>query len=276
MEKIQVIQPTKLLAPYIKQYWFLRIDDVKQGFQRSIPAGCVALVFHKGKQLFLQNDSKLQPQSFICGQSIGFSDVLSTGRIEMITVVFQPYAAKALLHIPVHLFHGKDVAMDEVHAANLLAKYLLDKQHLIIRYLGSDEELTKDHLEGIRNAYHALKQPIDIIPVISDGTYDDLFEKIKDVFKEKIDLLILQSDEMAIPVNKYLKEYHISVPQNVSMVCFGGTSITNVMSPAITSLQYDYEAYTSYVCQCLFAMIEKKMLPEKKPFYRVEEKDSVR
>ena len=31
MEKIQVIQPTKLLAPYIKQYWFLRIDDVKQG-----------------------------------------------------------------------------------------------------------------------------------------------------------------------------------------------------------------------------------------------------
>ena len=171
---------------------------------------------------------------------------------------------------------GNDVAMDEVHAANLLAKYLLDKQHLIIRYLGSDEELTKDHLEGIRNAYHALKQPIDIIPVISDGTYDDLFEKIKDVFKEKIDLLILQSDEMAIPVNKYLKEYHISVPQNVSMVCFGGTSITNVMSPAITSLQYDYEAYTSYVCQCLFAMIEKKMLPEKKPFYRVEEKDSVR
>ena len=38
---------------------------------------------------------------------------------------------------------GNDVAMDEVHAANLLAKYLLDKQHLIIRYLVSDEELTK-------------------------------------------------------------------------------------------------------------------------------------
>ena len=51
MEKIQVIQPTKLLAPYIKQYWFLRIDDVKQGFQRSIPAGCVALVFHKGNKI---------------------------------------------------------------------------------------------------------------------------------------------------------------------------------------------------------------------------------
>lgn len=54
MENIQVIQPTKLLAPYIKQYWFLRIDDVKQGFQRSIPGRFdVALVFIKEIKLFL-------------------------------------------------------------------------------------------------------------------------------------------------------------------------------------------------------------------------------
>lgn len=58
MEKIQVIQPTKLLAPYIKQYWFLRIDDVKQGFQRSIPAGCVGIVFHKGNKIISSFQNK--------------------------------------------------------------------------------------------------------------------------------------------------------------------------------------------------------------------------
>ena len=68
MEKIQVIQPTKLLAPYIKQYWFLRIDDVKQGFQRSIPAGCVALVFHKGNKIISSFHKGTQPQSYISGQ----------------------------------------------------------------------------------------------------------------------------------------------------------------------------------------------------------------
>ena len=62
MEKIQVIQPTKLLAPYIKQYWLLRIDDVKQGFQRSIPAGCVALVFHKGNKIISSFHKGTQPQ----------------------------------------------------------------------------------------------------------------------------------------------------------------------------------------------------------------------
>ena len=74
MEKIQVIQPTKLLTPYIKQYWFLRIDDVKQGFQRSIPAGCVALVFHKGNKIISSFHKGTQPQSYISGQISTYSD----------------------------------------------------------------------------------------------------------------------------------------------------------------------------------------------------------
>ena len=110
MQSFQIIKPVPVLSPYIRHYWILQDDAAVPVSERTLPIGCMQLVFHKGKQLFLQNDLKLQPQSFICGQSIGFSDVLSTGRIEMITVVFQPYAAKALLHIPVHLFHGKDVA----------------------------------------------------------------------------------------------------------------------------------------------------------------------
>ena len=59
---------------------------------------------------------------------------MSTGRIEMITVVFQPYAAKALLHIPVHLFHGKDVAMDEVEDVELsdLVKQVTDTSDNIV------------------------------------------------------------------------------------------------------------------------------------------------
>ena len=75
MEKIQVIQPTKLLAPYIKQYWFLRIDDVKQGFQRSIPAGCVGIVFHKGNKIISSFHKGTQPQSYISGQISTYSDI---------------------------------------------------------------------------------------------------------------------------------------------------------------------------------------------------------
>ena len=134
MQSFQIIKPVPVLSPYIRHYWILQDDAAVPVSERTLPIGCMQLVFHKGKQLFLQNDLKLQPQSFICGQSVGFSDVLSTGRIEMITVVFQPYAAKALLHIPVHLFHGKDVAMDEVEDVELsdLAKQVTDTSDNIV------------------------------------------------------------------------------------------------------------------------------------------------
>lgn len=114
MQSFQIIKPVPVLAPYIRHYWILQDDAVSSVSERTMPIGCMQLIFHKGKQLFLQNESRLQPQYFVCGQSVGFSDVLSTGRIEMITVVLQPYAAKVLLHIPGNLFHGQNVAIDEM------------------------------------------------------------------------------------------------------------------------------------------------------------------
>lgn len=119
MQSFQIIKPSPVLAPYIRHYWILQDDAVNPVSERTLPIGCIQLVFHKGKQLLFQNESKLQPQTFICGQSVGFYDVVSTGRIEMITVVFQPYAAKAFLHIPGYLLRGLNVAADEVEDREL-------------------------------------------------------------------------------------------------------------------------------------------------------------
>lgn len=128
MQSFQIIKPVAELAPYIRHYWILKDDAVTSVSERTLPIGCIQLVFHKGKQLFLQNESRLQPQSFVCGQSVGFSDVMSTGRIEMITVVFQPYAAKVLLRMPGYLFHGQNVSMDETEDMKLsvLSKQVAD------------------------------------------------------------------------------------------------------------------------------------------------------
>ena len=123
MQSFQLIKPCLALAPYIRHYWILQDDSVTPVSERTLPIGCMQLVFHKGKQLLLSGESELQPQSFISGQSVGFSDVQSTGRIEMITVVFQPYAVKALFHIPSHLFHGQNVdtdAMEDVELSDLV------------------------------------------------------------------------------------------------------------------------------------------------------------
>ena len=111
MEKIQVIQPTKLLAPYIKQYWFLRIDDVKQGFQRSIPAGCVALVFHKGNKIISSFHKGTQPQSYISGQINTYSDI-EFSFLDMVIILFQPIGCRMFFPYPMKEFTNQNIGID--------------------------------------------------------------------------------------------------------------------------------------------------------------------
>lgn len=128
MQTFQIIKPVPALVPFIRYYWILQDDSSIPVSERTLPIGCIQLVFHKGKQLFSLSESALQPQSFISGQSVAFSDVSTTGRLEMITVVFQPYAAKAFFQIPTHLFHGCNVSTDEVEDIELsdLSKRIMD------------------------------------------------------------------------------------------------------------------------------------------------------
>lgn len=171
---------------------------------------------------------------------------------------------------------GDSVSIDEKYAAITLGKYLTKHEHLMIRYMGSDIKLANVHMEGIKEAYNKMKQPHDFAVKISDGTYLDTFEKIKEAFAEQLDLLILENDMLAIPFAKYVLDYHIAVPQNVSVVTFGGTELTRIMSPVITCVVYDYDIYAKDVVSCLFALIEHKEIPSRHNMFYIQEGDSIR
>lgn len=114
METFSLIKPCTALTPFIKYYWILRIDISAPVTERTIPVGCVHLTFHRGKQLFSPTTRQLQPQAFICGQSNTYVDVASTGNIDMITVVFQPYAPKLFFRLPVRETYGMNVSIEDI------------------------------------------------------------------------------------------------------------------------------------------------------------------
>ena len=53
MQSFQLIKPCFALAPYIRHYWILQDDSIAPVSERTLPVGCMQLVFHKGKQLLL-------------------------------------------------------------------------------------------------------------------------------------------------------------------------------------------------------------------------------
>lgn len=131
MQTFRIIQPTPTLKPFIRYYWILQDSTSGIVTQRTLPTGCMSLVFHRGERLKITSRDELQPQSFICGQESGYSDVTSTGDIEMIVVVFQPHAAKIFFRMPVTLLHDKNVAVADIENLALrdLARRVEDSEN---------------------------------------------------------------------------------------------------------------------------------------------------
>lgn len=168
-------------------------------------------------------------------------------------------------------------SFDETKAGEILGAYMLEKQQLLVRYLATDEALSEKRMQGIQKVYHQKKQPIDLAVALCDGSYVAMYENIKQIFTEKIDMLLLESDDMAVPLSKFIKEYHISVPQNVSIISFGGDEeLCKVMSPTLSALTYDYVAYAKEIVAQIVADIEKKSVRKHTVQFTMQERESVR
>jgi len=112
MDTFQIIQPSSLLAPYVKHYWFMTINSSVQASERVIPTGMMGLVFHRGERIFSSSDECLQPRAFLCGQDSSFTDLSYSGTIDMISIDFRPSGAKAFFKMPMIELNKQSVAID--------------------------------------------------------------------------------------------------------------------------------------------------------------------
>ena len=128
MEQFQIIQPSQLLKPYVKQYWFLAIDNAERGSQRYVPSGCAMLAFHRGDRIYSTLHREVQPRSSLCGQSVLYTDTVYSGNLNLIAVVFQSVAAKAIFGIPMNNLRDKNVDIELLEDPSLLdlEKRLMD------------------------------------------------------------------------------------------------------------------------------------------------------
>lgn len=67
MPSFRIIQPDRLLAPYVRHYWILQDEACEAVSERTLPTGCIQWVFHRGKRLLSLKEDALQPASFVCG-----------------------------------------------------------------------------------------------------------------------------------------------------------------------------------------------------------------
>lgn len=116
MEQFKIIQPSAVLAPYVRYYWTLVSDNVTQS-QRIVPTGNIALLFHRGYRM--KHNDLLVPVTSLSGQSLGFADLAPTGVVDMIVVVFHSFGAKAFFNMPLCELSDRIVAADDLSIGSL-------------------------------------------------------------------------------------------------------------------------------------------------------------
>ncbi|MDL2277328.1 helix-turn-helix domain-containing protein [Parabacteroides sp. OttesenSCG-928-G07] len=119
MEEFRIIQPSPLLAPYIKNYWLLKTACDSPALARTVPCGMMNLIFHRGNRLLSIHDNALHPRAFLSGHEKTFADLEYTGQINMITVVFRPAGVKAFFNLPMNKIHNQRVTAGDLEDKEL-------------------------------------------------------------------------------------------------------------------------------------------------------------
>lgn len=114
----QYIQPSALLAPYIKRYWMLE-TEVSEGdvCERVVPTENMELMFHYKKPFSVSHPQKglsPQPQSLISGLSNCFFDVTTQGQSGVIAVDFYPYGACNFFRFPLNELQNQSIHLGDI------------------------------------------------------------------------------------------------------------------------------------------------------------------
>lgn len=112
MDWFKVIQPSVLLAPYVKQYWFLRMEEVVQSSQRLVPFGCMVLSFHRGNRTYSSQAKGFLPESHLYGMTTGYTDLVFSGTVDLICIVFKPAGANLFFKMPLYELNNSYASLD--------------------------------------------------------------------------------------------------------------------------------------------------------------------
>lgn len=118
------------------------------------------------------------------------------------------------------------VAIDNIKAIKRAVKYLIDSGHKrIVHFTGPlSSSHTQERIEGFRHAFseRTLVFRSDMLVNIGSG-YDESYQRTKEYFKDKKrkdypTAIVCFNDMQALAVMTVLKELHVNIPQDISIV----------------------------------------------------------
>lgn len=158
------------------------------------------------------------------------------------------------------------VRIDSMKAMELLMEHLLKLGHKRIALVGGRKDVlaTFEKLQRYKQILREYMIEYDPQLVSEDSSYD--FEGGYRDMNRMLDkgirptAVIAINDFCAMGIMKSLAEYHLRIPEDISVVSYDNTYMAEMAMPRLTSIDYNYEEYGRKLIDTATAMIEGRKI----------------
>lgn len=176
------------------------------------------------------------------------------------TVIGRPYNnAERITHVD----------NDNIYATKQVTKYLIDKGHKRITFIGLNPEVvfTIDRMEGYKQALQEAGIPFNEQLVVQESSLKEGgVEAAKEFLlaNEPPTALVVTDDFVAIELMSYAESINIRVPEDISIISFNNIMLTNHMRPPLTSVDIDIFQLGLEAASCLIEKIKNPTILPKR------------
>ncbi len=154
---------------------------------------------------------------------------------------------------------------DSYHSIKRSCKYLYDLGHKRIAFINGSYTnfIGRERLRAYLDFIHEKGlEPLYLAERSNEKySYEEGYMTMKMIFEEfgLPEAVCSVSDLMAIGAINYLNNHGFSVPGDVSVIGFDDLQVCEIVTPKLTTIRQDYEAFGELACETLLGMIEGKV-----------------
>lgn len=173
------------------------------------------------------------------------------------------------------LKEGISIVNDDYSAGVEIGKYAVKMGHKDIVYLGvwdKDEAVGSVRKKGILDGINISKDnKIEILE--TDFSFDKTTEVVKNLLKRKRPTLIIcATDNIAMAAYKEIRGRGLSIPEDISVIGFGGYTISSLLTPSLCTIRFDNELAGNLAGETIVKLLNNKTVPKKQiiGYYMIE------
>ncbi|MGL5989430.1 LacI family DNA-binding transcriptional regulator [Cetobacterium sp.] len=156
------------------------------------------------------------------------------------------------------------IVNNEEKAGKIIGEYIAKSGHKNILYIGVNEN---DALVGsirkkaVLNELIKYNSKIDFIT--SDFSFDETEKLVYNYFKnKKPSCIICTTDNMAFGAIKALNKLNIKIPDEVSIVGFGGYKVSDLIVPQLTTIRFFNDLTGKLAAESIVKLILQETIPK--------------